>query len=215
MVYSYTIQLYLFIFRKDASIIYFKCDPFIGVNDLRRTISWKVKNAWKAEIENIGLVKMNDSVLFNNKQLKSSLKLIAYGRRGRRITMILLLNVERVSLHPIPEVTIESMPNPSVQQLKEDILRHNKDLTDIYYKYQNNHEYQKELELVNEIPENLSLPQISLIGEIQELEDDQYKYISERYHSTLKHYSHNQNQTSWTPEPLLITLSNAPKNSPE
>ena len=208
-------QLYLFIFRKDALIIYFKCDPFIGINDLRRTISWKVKNEWKAEIENIGQIKMNDSLLFNNKQLRTSLKLIAYGRRGKTIAMVLILNVERVSLPPIPEVTIESMSNPSMQQLREDIIRYNKDLTDTYYKYQNNDDCRNELELVNDIPENLNLPQESLIGEIQELEDDQHKYISERYHSALKHYLHNQNQTSWTPEPLLITLSNVPKNSSE
>lgn len=208
------LQLYLFVFRKNPSIEYFRCDPFIGVNDLTRTISWKVKNAWKTEIEEIGRVKVNDSVLFNNRKFKTQLKLIAFGRRGSTAIQLLELNLQRTVLSPVPEVTIDELQMPLPQQLQNQIVDLNNQLTEVFYIFQKQEDVERTLIQVSVNSEELNLPYDDLSKEMMMLDSHQHQYISERYHSTLKHYLHNQKLTLWTPEPHLITLSGAPKNSP-
>ncbi len=107
-------KICLHIIRENPRVIDFEANTKVLVNNNSCIINWKIKYAWKVEIEGFGLVSSSGLRIVNNQREKNSFTLIAYGYKN-----IIKKRLDLIHLKII-------LPQPTgYQQVYSDIQRLN------------------------------------------------------------------------------------------
>lgn len=199
-------KVFLFIIRRDPSIIYFECDPLITVNDHPQFIRWRTKYCWKVEIEEIGRVNKKDCQILNNKKLHPTLTLIAYGRKKKVARQVLSLNLKKVSL-PVTSLLNQTHDaahlitgTTGTEALLDEIDIYSSAFTKSFLSCQENEEVQELLKIVDP-PARISLNTDSLTSIMNNSAKKQDAYFARHYQKELNEHLQNQNLKLWTKEP--------------
>ena len=178
---------------KNPIIIYFTCEPVVGINDLPQYIKWKAKNCWKVEIEEIGRVSKNGCQILNNKRLKTSLTLKVYGRKNKIATKQLDLNHKKVSLHRLstfPELNFqfeELSYTYGLISLQKQIYSFQSSMATCFYSCQENHSLEQTLLAITP-PQKINTKTEVIVSIMDKLKETQENFFQLHYDKELNYH---------------------------